>query len=227
MDKVLNRFSTLAQHNSSPYLLPHNDHIMDNAQQSAKGWLKSPRTAAVSGFQIPMDGDGQCVDLVTKDRGVPIQVSMVLSLRYDSLPVYHFQWRTSGFLHKRFDPTHSGLINGQSRLGVDRGPIHLVEAGLLKQLTELGWQVKFDGHHQFEEINTDNDPPIGILKNPRLVSRVSRSVAEVVGSHVKSGELPVTLGGDHSLVSAGCRCRFHVPYVLMCFDRRWAPYQEH
>lgn len=76
----------------------------------------------------------------------------------------------------------------------------MVEAGLVQQLTELGWEVKFDGHHQFEEINTIDDPPIGKLKNPRLVSRVTESVAKVVGGHAKNGELPVTLGGDHSLV---------------------------
>ena len=83
---------------------------------------------------------------------------------------------------------------------MDKGPIHLVEAGLIDQLTELGWKVKFDGHHQFESINAASDPPIGKLKNPRLVSRVCESVAKVVGEHVKAGELPVTLGGDHSLV---------------------------
>ncbi|KAK7038091.1 arginase [Favolaschia claudopus] len=85
------------------------------------------------------------------------------------------------------------------RVGVDQGPIHMVEAGLIKQLAELGWTVKFDGHHQFEEVNAIDDPPIGILKNPRLVSRVTQAVAEAVGGHAKKGELPVTLGGDHSL----------------------------
>ena len=64
----------------------------------------------------------------------------------------------------------------------------------------MGWKVKFDGHHQFEEIDAANDPPIGILKNPRLVSRVNECVAKVVGDHGSKGELPVTLGGDHSLV---------------------------
>ncbi|KAF8201773.1 arginase [Pholiota molesta] len=83
--------------------------------------------------------------------------------------------------------------------GVDQGPIHLVEAGLIKQIENLGWIVKFDGHHQFEGINAADDPPIGILKNPRLVSRVTQSVAQVVAGHVAKGELPVTLGGDHSL----------------------------
>uniref|UniRef100_A0A0W0FPE5 Arginase n=1 Tax=Moniliophthora roreri TaxID=221103 RepID=A0A0W0FPE5_MONRR len=88
---------------------------------------------------------------------------------------------------------------GQPRLGVDKGPIHLVEAGLIDQLKELGWNVKFDGHHQFEEIIAQDDPPIGKLKNPRFVSRVCRSVANVIGEHAQKGELPVTLGGDHSL----------------------------
>lgn len=88
---------------------------------------------------------------------------------------------------------------GQPKLGVDKGPIHLVEAGLVDQLKELGWNVQFDGHHQFEEIAAADDPPIGKLKNPRLVSRVCQSVAKVVGEHAKSGQLPLTLGGDHSL----------------------------
>lgn len=88
---------------------------------------------------------------------------------------------------------------GQPKPGVDTGPIHLVEAGLVDQLKELGWQVKFDGHHQFESIEAANDPPIGILKNPRLVSSVCKAVAETVGQHAKERTFPLTLGGDHSL----------------------------
>ncbi|KIK98092.1 hypothetical protein PAXRUDRAFT_727358 [Paxillus rubicundulus Ve08.2h10] len=88
---------------------------------------------------------------------------------------------------------------GQTKIGVDKGPIHLVEAGLVNQLEEIGWSVNFDGHHQFEEIQAASDPPIGKLKNPRLVSRVCESVAKVVGEHARNGQLPVTLGGDHSL----------------------------
>ncbi|EGN95637.1 hypothetical protein SERLA73DRAFT_142465 [Serpula lacrymans var. lacrymans S7.3] len=88
---------------------------------------------------------------------------------------------------------------GQAKLGVDNGPIHLAEAGIVGQLEEIGWKVAFDGHHQFEDIHTADDPPIGKLKNPRLVSKVAESVARVVGGHAKNGQLPVTLGGDHSL----------------------------
>ncbi|KLO19223.1 arginase [Schizopora paradoxa] len=88
---------------------------------------------------------------------------------------------------------------GQPKPGVDQGPIHLVNAGLVDQLKELGWKVAFDGHHQFEEVSASSDPPIGILKNPRLVSRVSQAVAGSVGAHARQGQFPVTIGGDHSL----------------------------
>ena len=70
---------------------------------------------------------------------------------------------------------------------MDQGPIHLVNAGLVDQLKDLGWQVQFDGHHQFEEVSAERDPPIGVLKNPRLVSNVSKAVAESVGAHARKG----------------------------------------
>jgi len=34
-----------------------------------------------------------------------------------------------------------------------------------------------------------------------LVSRVTKAVSDIVGGHVKRGNLALTLGGDHSLVS--------------------------
>jgi arginase len=102
------------------------------------------------------------------------------------------------------DPKSAAIVGcpfrgGQAKLGVDNGPIHLVEAGLVNQLTGLGWNVQFDGHHQFEEISAANDPPIGKLKNPRLVAQVCQSVSKVVAGHAQKGQLPVVLGGDHSL----------------------------
>jgi len=95
-------------------------------------------------------------------------------------------------------------IRKQPRPGVDKAPIHLVEAGLIDQITGLGWIVDFDGHHQFEDFQAKDDPPIGIVKNPRLVSRVTEAVADVVGRHARDGKLPITIGGDHSLVGVSC-----------------------
>jgi len=91
---------------------------------------------------------------------------------------------------------------GQPRPGVDAGAIRLVEAGLVDQISELGWKVTFDGHHQFENLSPAADPPIGIVKQPRLVSKVCQEVSKVVEGHVNQGHIPLTLGGDHSLALA-------------------------
>jgi arginase len=40
-----------------------------------------------------------------------------------------------------------------------------------------------------------------MMKKPRLVSAVCERVGEKVGEIAKKGWLPLTLGGDHSLVS--------------------------
>ncbi|KAI0811001.1 hypothetical protein BC629DRAFT_1589741 [Irpex lacteus] len=119
------------------------------------------------------------------------------------MPAMHNEASASQFIK---EPKSLAIVGcpfsgGQPRPGVDQGPIHLVEAGLPKQLEELGWKVHFDGHHQFEDITNSivSDPDIGKLKNPRLVSRVCEEVAKAVGGHAKEGVLPVTLGGDHSL----------------------------
>lgn len=44
-----------------------------------------------------------------------------------------------------------------------------------------------------------DDPPIGKLKKPRYVARVTKQVADAVYSHCSKGQMALTLGGDHSL----------------------------
>lgn len=91
---------------------------------------------------------------------------------------------------------------GQPKAGVDTGPHHLIDFGLLEQIKELGYDVSFGGHQQFAEVMTntkDSDPDIGKLKRPRYVGRVTRAVKEAVEERCRRGELALTLGGDHSL----------------------------
>ncbi|KAH9079157.1 arginase [Lactarius deliciosus] len=97
------------------------------------------------------------------------------------------------------EPKTVSIVGCPFRIGVDKGPIHLVNAGLVEQLKDLGWVVEFDGHHQFEDISAAVDPPTGKLRNPRLVSNVTEAVGRVVAGHASKGSLPLTLGGDHSL----------------------------
>ncbi|KAG8685981.1 Arginase, catabolizes arginine to ornithine and urea, partial [Ceratobasidium sp. 423] len=68
--------------------------------------------------------------------------------------------------------------------GVDRGPIHLVDAGLERQLTTLGWKVKFDDHPQSEGIDQQRDTPLD-PQAPRLVSKVCEIVPKVIGDHAR------------------------------------------
>jgi arginase family enzyme len=91
---------------------------------------------------------------------------------------------------------------GQPKAGVDTGPHHLIEFGLLEQIEQLGYDVSFGGHQQFAQVMTmskDEDPDIGKLKRPRYVGSVTRAVKEVVEERCRRGELVLTLGGDHSL----------------------------
>lgn len=86
-------------------------------------------------------------------------------------------------------------------MGVDTGPNSLVEAGIVGQLEALGWAVNFEGHQHFEDVNQSiqKDDDIGKMKNPRTVSEVCSRVAKLVEASAKSGTVPLTLGGDHSL----------------------------
>ena len=103
--------------------------------------------------------------------------------------------------------TYSG---GQGRAGVELGPNRLIDAGLPSQLSQLGWNVDYDPELFFRDVPymldgtgkaKQSDPDIGIMKKPRLVSEVCRLVADKVASVADQGALPLTLGGDHSLVS--------------------------
>jgi len=89
--------------------------------------------------------------------------------------------------------------------------------------------VRFDGHHQFEDISAEVDPPIGKLKNPRLVSKVTEAVARVVGDHATRGFLSLTLGGDHSLAMgtiAGTLSYVSTPPFNVSFDSNSRGYPD-
>ncbi|WFD03032.1 arginase [Malassezia obtusa] len=90
---------------------------------------------------------------------------------------------------------------GQPRKGVELGPDALLNAGLPKQLEELGWKVGLDRSIDWDTVNglLTNDADIDTMKNPRSVSKASELLASAVEKHAKAGELPLTVGGDHSL----------------------------
>ena len=84
----------------------------------------------------------------------------------------------------------------------------------MDQLANLGWEVYYESSLKFAEIPYNPvrpgsrtavgqrlpDPDIGNMKKPRLVSAVCEMVGKEVGGIAQKGWLPLTLGGDHSLV---------------------------
>lgn len=111
---------------------------------------------------------------------------------------------------------------GQGRAGVELGPNRLIDAGLPDQLSKLGWNVDYDPSVFFADVPYmlgpdgnagKEDAPIGIMKKPRLVSEVCRRVADKVAGVAGEGQLPLTLGGDHSLV------RFLPMAIAFLFER--------
>lgn len=68
------------------------------------------------------------------------------------------------------DATHVfNIVVEHPKQGVDEGPLRIIEAGLLDDIKRLGWDVEFEEHHRFEPMHNEDDPPIGMLKRPRLV----------------------------------------------------------
>lgn len=125
-----------------------------------------------------------------------------MSIQVSFLPAHSLHLSASSHHPLRFSLTSSG---GQGRKGVELGPNRLIQAGLPSQLTSLGWSVSYDPSEDPREAVApplpEGDAPIGRMKNPRLVSEVNRKLMGRVGDAVGKGWLPVTLGGDHSLVS--------------------------
>jgi arginase len=89
----------------------------------------------------------------------------------------------------------------QKNPGTDLAPTSLISAGLISQLESLNWQVSHSPaqHPSFTSMTSAEDPPIGNMHRPRSVSRVCEEVKNQVGAACAKGELPVVLGGDHSL----------------------------
>ncbi|TPX44635.1 hypothetical protein SeMB42_g04263 [Synchytrium endobioticum] len=95
----------------------------------------------------------------------------------------------------------AGFNGGQPRGGVENAPSQLVDAGLVEQLKDLGWQVQVDEKFPtYESLKPTVDEDVeGKLRNVKYVSNVTKSIAETVGAHAREGRLALTIGGDHSL----------------------------
>jgi arginase len=102
---------------------------------------------------------------------------------------------------------------GAGRRGVDMGPSAMRKAGLLNRLRELGYQVRDGGniHVDEPEVHEIHDPKLKYL--PQIVAAMEDLVHRVSES-VEAGEIPLVLGGDHSIAIGT------IAGVSSCFRRQ-------
>ena len=113
----------------------------------------------------------------------------------------------------------AALDLGQGRRGVDMGPSAIRYADLVGRLTELGVDV--------HDLGTVAEDPIEVLAEGDARAKYLDpilNVCDAIAGHVeescRAGELPLVLGGDHSLALGvfGGLARVHGPVATVWFD---------
>lgn len=87
---------------------------------------------------------------------------------------------------------------GSSLAGVDIGPAALRVARLNQRIAQLGYEVRDLGDMRVERPESLIEP-VGNPKYLREISNVCQELALEVRTILNAGEIPLTLGGDHSI----------------------------
>lgn len=102
---------------------------------------------------------------------------------------------------------------GAGMAGVDMGPAALRVARLTERIAQLGYQVEDRGDLHLERPRSPAQPSDKLKYLPEI-SKACEQVAAEVQAILQAGELPIVLGGDHSIaigsisgVAAHCRER--------------------
>jgi len=90
------------------------------------------------------------------------------------------------------------LSFGQSMAGVDLGPGAMRVAGLTKRIKRLGYEVRDRYDLELEEPQT-TPAPSDKLKYLAEIQEACERLALQTEEIVDAGELPITIGGDHSI----------------------------
>lgn len=113
---------------------------------------------------------------------------------------------------------------GQGRSGVEDGPKYMLKQGLRQDLEGLGWKMSVEHPLANEDYEArklaDKSDVYGIIKKPKLVGEATERIYESVKKVVQRGEMPVTLGGDHSVAMGSVAAVFsqHPDACLLWID---------
>ncbi|HEY7732265.1 MAG TPA: arginase [Gaiellaceae bacterium] len=92
----------------------------------------------------------------------------------------------------------AALDLGQGRRGVDMGPSAIRYAGLSERLAGLGWEVHDFGNVATPELEATDLHDERARYLPEILAACER-VAALVAAAVEAGDVPLVLGGDHSV----------------------------
>ncbi len=88
---------------------------------------------------------------------------------------------------------------GASRRGVDMGPSAIRYAGLKKAVTQLGLDYNDLGNINVQVPENYEEEENSKMKYMREINRVNETLSQMVGKSVSEGNMPIVLGGDHSI----------------------------
>ncbi len=100
---------------------------------------------------------------------------------------------------------------GGNRRGVDMGPSAMRYAGLAEKLADIGYRVTDRGNirvkdpdegratHRYEKVDSVGGRAVKQAHNVEEIVRACEELAKVVEDIAKAGNIPVVLGGDHSI----------------------------
>jgi arginase len=112
---------------------------------------------------------------------------------------------------------------GSGIAGVDLGPAALRVARLNQRVAQLGYEVRDLGDMRIVRPSENSEPVRGIRYLPEIAG-ISEEVATETQNIMRAGELPITLGGDHSIAIgsiSGVSTFYHEhgqPVGLIWFD---------
>lgn len=88
---------------------------------------------------------------------------------------------------------------GQTRRGVEMGPSAIRYAGVVKRLSNLGYDVEDLGNVVIAEPNQNQVEREDRLKNLTQVAVGNLRLAAMIDTEVENGRFPLIIGGDHSI----------------------------
>jgi arginase len=90
---------------------------------------------------------------------------------------------------------------GQGRRGVDMGPSAVRVAGLGRRLAALGYKVADLGNVHVSQAESVSDAGASNAKYLAQIAESCSNIAHMVSDALTSGQMPIVLGGDHSIAA--------------------------